>query len=167
MWGYLSGSVTLISVNFMFKYWSTECKVPHMLKPTHKQLTQEITVHSHCPVKLICRLKNFNIILQQMSSRYKDIESTWKLRKSKQSCCFQSTSRNWRSFFFLFTFHTDFSVDIKKLTDIKCVNLETTVIFLKCEMIKKTADYTLDNRDSILGMQGHCFHFAINTKRYF
>lgn len=31
MWGYLSGSVTLISVNFIFRYWSTECKVPQIL----------------------------------------------------------------------------------------------------------------------------------------
>lgn len=32
MWGYLSGSVTLISVSFMLRNWSTECNVPHILK---------------------------------------------------------------------------------------------------------------------------------------
>lgn len=32
MWGYFSVSVTLISVSFMLRYWSTECRVPQMLK---------------------------------------------------------------------------------------------------------------------------------------
>lgn len=32
MCGYLSGSVTLISVSLMLRYWSTECKVPQILK---------------------------------------------------------------------------------------------------------------------------------------
>merc|ERR1719208_215331 len=30
MWGYLSGSVTLMSVSLMLRYWSTECRVPQM-----------------------------------------------------------------------------------------------------------------------------------------
>lgn len=32
MCGYLSGSVTLISVSLMFRYWSTECRVPQILE---------------------------------------------------------------------------------------------------------------------------------------
>lgn len=32
MCGYLSGSVTLISVSLILRYWSTECRVPHMLE---------------------------------------------------------------------------------------------------------------------------------------
>uniref|UniRef100_A0A2M4C952 Putative secreted protein n=1 Tax=Anopheles marajoara TaxID=58244 RepID=A0A2M4C952_9DIPT len=30
--GYFSGSVTLISVSFMLRYWSTECSVPQILR---------------------------------------------------------------------------------------------------------------------------------------
>lgn len=32
IWGYLSGSVTVMSVNFMFRNWSTECRVPQILR---------------------------------------------------------------------------------------------------------------------------------------
>lgn len=44
MCGYFSVSFTLISVSLMFRYWSTECNVPHILKrePTklHSMLNQ-------------------------------------------------------------------------------------------------------------------------------
>jgi len=32
MWGYLSGSVTLMSVSLILRNWSTECSVPQILK---------------------------------------------------------------------------------------------------------------------------------------
>lgn len=35
MCGYFSVSFTLMSVNLMFRYWSTECNVPHMLYDTN------------------------------------------------------------------------------------------------------------------------------------
>lgn len=32
MWGNFSGSVTFTSISLIFKYWSTECKVPWILE---------------------------------------------------------------------------------------------------------------------------------------
>lgn len=77
MWGYFSGSVTLISVSLMFRYckgvaslvfkpqinqsalfdktwracchtWSTECNVPHMLESKHIQLFTIYSRSSTC-----------------------------------------------------------------------------------------------------------------------
>lgn len=42
MCGYFSGSVTLISVSLIFKYWSTECRVPHILKSFFSSTTTSL-----------------------------------------------------------------------------------------------------------------------------
>lgn len=47
----------------MFKYWSTECKVPHMLKPTHTSLIK--ATHT-----LTVNLFNYGLFSDEISSDY-------------------------------------------------------------------------------------------------
>lgn len=40
--GYFSVSFTLMSVSLMFRYWSTECSVPQMLKISSQTVVNKI-----------------------------------------------------------------------------------------------------------------------------
>ena len=68
IWGCFSGSVTLMSVNLMFKYWSTLCRVPQMDKSffqfiynvfAHQGFEKRIEKHSNPTRK---SLRNFDFL---------------------------------------------------------------------------------------------------------
>lgn len=65
MCGYLSVSFTEISVNFMFRYWSTECSVPHMLwTKTIKYIKEIELIAIHWDgLNSVCTIRVRNTIL--------------------------------------------------------------------------------------------------------